>query len=60
VWCCESLLQECEQPVEEELSGVGVEVELVFMTQRRLVTGGEEERLGAGSPGAELVAGRLA
>ena len=53
------LPQECEQPVEEELAGVGVEVELVLVTQWRLAAGGEEERLGFGCLGAELCGEQL-
>ena len=56
---CEPLPQECEHPVEEELAGVGVEVELVLVTQWRLVVGGEEDRLDFGSLGAELCGEQL-
>jgi hypothetical protein len=35
------------------LPGVGIEVELVLVPQWRLVAGGEEQRLGFGSLGAE-------
>ena len=51
--------QECEQALEEELPGVGVEVELVLMTQWRLVADGKEERLGFGSLGSELAGEEL-
>jgi hypothetical protein len=47
-WRCEPLPQEGEQPVEEELPGVSVEVEPVLVIHWRLVPGGEEERLGFG------------
>jgi hypothetical protein len=51
--CCESLAQECEQAFEEALSRVGVEVELVFVAERRLVVVGVEERVRLDLLGAE-------
>jgi len=52
-WRCEPLPQEGEQPAEEELPCVSVEVELVLVIHWRLVPGGEEERLGFGPLGLE-------
>ena len=46
-------LEERQHAVEEEPAGVGVQVELVLVAERRLVVGGEEQRLGLQSLGPE-------
>src|SRR5205823_12612461 len=53
--CGESSLKKAEQALEEQLTWLGVEVELVFVAERQLVVVGVEERVCLDSLRAELL-----